>query len=61
MTEMKKKENMRTGLIFSRVFMMIAGILTWFYPDTALLAAALYLGVMFLIGGGGYLVWSRPP
>ena len=55
MTEKKNSSKIRKGLIFSSIFMMIAGILTWFYPDTALLAAALYLGVMFLIGGGGYL------
>ena len=55
MTEKQKKFTVRKGLIVSSVFMLIAGILAWTYPDTALLAAALYLGVMFLIGGGGYL------
>ncbi|MBR4127730.1 MAG: DUF308 domain-containing protein [Alphaproteobacteria bacterium] len=56
MTEERKDMKIRKGLIVSSVFMIIAGILTWFYPDTALLAAALYLGIMFLIGGSGYLV-----
>ena len=55
MTEKKTTSKIRTGLVFSSIFMIIAGILTWFYPDAALLTAALYLGVMFLIGGGGYL------
>ena len=42
------------GLIFG-ILMIIAGILTWLNPDTALLAMALYLGTVFLLGGIGYL------
>jgi len=55
MTEKKENPKIRKGLIFSSIFMLIAGVLVWFYPDTALLAAALYLGTMFIIGGSGYL------
>lgn len=55
MTETKKHIKTRKGLIFSSIFMIIAGILAWIFPDTALLAAAIYLGMMFLIGGFGYL------
>ena len=55
MTEKQKTFKIRKGLLFSSIFMLLAGILAWIFPDTALLAAALYLGVMFLISGGGYL------
>lgn len=55
MTETKKHIKNRKGLIFSSIFMIIAGILAWIFPDTALLAAAIYLGMMFLISGFGYL------
>lgn len=55
MAEKNENRKIRKGLIFSSIFMIIAGVLVWFYPDTALLAAALYLGTMFIIGGGGYL------
>ena len=55
MTEIKKNVKSRKGLIFSSIFMIIAGIMAWIFPDTALLAAAIYLGMMFLIGGFGYL------
>ena len=55
MAETNENRKIRKGLIFSSVFMIIAGIFIWFYPDTALLAAALYLGMMFIIGGSGYL------
>ena len=45
------------GLLVFGVLMIIAGIFTWFYPDTALLAMALYLGSVFffrrhLVSGG---------
>ncbi len=43
------------GLLVFGVLMIIAGIFTWFYPDTALLAMALYLGSVFLFGGIWYL------
>lgn len=62
MAEMKKNLKIRKGLIVSGVFMILAGILACVYPDTTLLATALYLGLMFLISGGGYLVdfyWLR--
>ena len=35
--------------------MIIAGILAWIFPDSALLAAAAYLSVIFIISGCGYL------
>lgn len=56
MTEKKENVKIRKGLLFSSIFMLIAGVSAWFYPDTALLAAALFLGMMFLVGGGAYLV-----
>ncbi len=56
MAEIKKDLKIRKGLVVSSIFMIIAGILAWIFPDTALLAAAIYLGVMFLISGVGYLV-----
>ncbi|MBR1777349.1 MAG: DUF308 domain-containing protein [Alphaproteobacteria bacterium] len=56
MTETKKDLKVRKGLLLSSVFMIIAGILAWIFPDSALLAAALYLGVMFIISGCGYLM-----
>ena len=55
MAETKKNLKIRKGLVLSSVFMIIAGILAWIFPDSALLAAALYLGVMFVVGGCGYL------
>ena len=35
--------------------MIIAGVWTWFHPDSILLAMAIYLGIVFLAGGIGYL------
>ena len=56
MAETKKNLKIRKGLIVSSIFMIIAGILAWLFPDSALLAATLYLGVFFIISGCGYLV-----
>ncbi|MBR1945595.1 MAG: DUF308 domain-containing protein [Alphaproteobacteria bacterium] len=53
MAEIKKDLKIRKGLVVSSIFMIIAGILAWIFPDTALLAAAIYLGVMLLISGVG--------
>lgn len=44
----------KSVLVFG-ILMILAGIFTWFNPDTALLAMALYLGIVFLLGGVGYL------
>lgn len=44
----------KSMLVFG-ILMIITGLLTWFNPDTALLVVALYLGIVFLIGGISYL------
>lgn len=54
MTETKKNLKIRKGLIVSSVFMIIAGIWAWVFPDSALLATAIYLGFIFIISGCGY-------
>ncbi|HBO60013.1 MAG TPA: hypothetical protein DD624_08925 [Alphaproteobacteria bacterium] len=43
------------GLPFFGILMIIAGVWTWFHPDSILLAMAIYLGIVFLAGGIGYL------
>ena len=43
------------GLPFFGILMIIAGVWTWFHPDSVLLAMAIYLGIVFLAGGIGYL------
>lgn len=52
-----ENENVKVnkGLLFFGILMIFAGVFTWFNPDTALLAIALYLGVIFLVGGVSYL------
>lgn len=37
------------------ILMIIAGVWTWFHPDSVLLAMAMYLGIVFLAGGIGYM------
>ena len=56
MAEKKKNVKPRKGLVVSSVLMILAGLLSWAFPDSALLAAALYLGIIFLIGGFAYLL-----
>ena len=56
MSEINKSAAGRKGLLVSSIMMILAGILAWIFPDTALLAAAIYLGVMMLVSGGAYLI-----
>ena len=37
------------------VLMIVAGVWTWCHPDAVLLAMALYVGIVFLAGGIGYV------
>lgn len=55
MSEVEKNIKVRKGLPVSGVLMIAAGILAWVFPDTAILAAAIYIGFLFLISGGAYL------
>ena len=43
------------GLLIFGLLMILTGIFTWLNPDAALLAIALYLGIVFLLGGISYL------
>lgn len=42
-------------LMIFGVLTIVSGVYVWFNPDTALLAVALYLGMVFLFGGAAYL------
>lgn len=43
------------GVLFLGILMILAGVFVCFNPDTVLMAMALWLGVLFLMGGVGYL------
>lgn len=43
------------GLLIFGILMILSGVFTWLNPDAALLAIALYLGIVFLLGGISYL------
>lgn len=58
MPETKKKTAIGAWHLLAGLIMAILGVYIWFNPAVTLMALALYLGVIFIIVGAGYLVAS---
>ena len=55
MMSMESNGKANIWLLIFGILMVVMGVFTWFNPNTALLAMALYFGIIFLFGGAGYL------
>lgn len=43
-------------ILVAGILMVIIGVYSWFHPVAALVALALYLGIVFIVAGVGYLM-----
>lgn len=52
----KQEPKAGIGFLVIGILMIALGIYTWFHPVATLIALALYLGVVFIVVGLGYLI-----